>query len=124
MQKVSIDNELNIYVVNNEKRLGPFSVVEMKTLYQNQKIDADSLVWFAGMEDWAELRHLGSLFEYCRVAGEPSSEDNIDDKIQSPQSRAKKSESYFVSHWQGKLSPAKSFWANTVLPIFVIGLPC
>lgn len=59
-----IDNEQRVYVVNNGDRLGPLTLKETKALFEGHKIGADTYVWFAGMDNWTELKRINSLFEY------------------------------------------------------------
>ncbi len=51
------------YAAIDNKQVGPFSLAELKEKLNNRLIDANSLVWRQGMEDWQSLQELPQLRE-------------------------------------------------------------
>lgn len=51
------------YAAIDNKQVGPLSLAELKEKLDNRSIDANSLVWRQGMEDWQSLQELPQMRE-------------------------------------------------------------
>jgi hypothetical protein len=49
------------YVATNDAREGPISFEEMKSRWNRNRLAATTLVWFDGMEDWAQIKAVPGL---------------------------------------------------------------
>ncbi|MHC4952910.1 MAG: DUF4339 domain-containing protein [Planctomycetota bacterium] len=56
-----LDDPTEWYYLEGENRIGPVGVAEMRDLWRQQRIGAETLVWSQTMTDWAALRTVTNL---------------------------------------------------------------
>lgn len=73
----TVEEEKNWYYVENSQSTGPFSESEMVEFIKSKKIDKDTYVWKAGMQDWVHLEK-SELEEYTheKVEEQTSNDDS------------------------------------------------
>lgn len=50
------------FVMRGQQKLGPFSLEEMKNLWQRGQIESETLYWQKGMDEWSPLSQIAECF--------------------------------------------------------------
>ena len=67
-QGLSQSAEVEWFVAVDDNQIGPLDMGEIKTYWQQGKIDRDSLCWKSGMRDWVPIGTLDGLFEQLNTS--------------------------------------------------------
>jgi hypothetical protein len=114
---MNIEKALSVYVIQDGERIGPYTLHEFTTLFQSGKVESHTLVWYAGIDNWTELRSIESLFEYCQNSKGVVGDVPVTNSGRLTIKHSEINAPYIASHWSGQLSLTKSFWINTVVPL-------
>ena len=55
--------EQNFFIMLNNEQQGPFSLNQIRDLYNAGKINENTMAWIAGMQKWADLKTCLSYFK-------------------------------------------------------------
>jgi len=106
-------NEIFYFVVLNEEQAGPYTIGQLRAMWQSGSVTAQTLFWFEGQEGWQPLIRFRSLIE--NASSEPVAMAPVVPKQPTPNLQSKDA-----------ISPKEPnmvrIFAYGLVVIFIIGL--
>ncbi len=96
--------------VNGEER-GPLGTAAVKDALAAGTMQYGDWIWRPGMQDWAQILSVDQF-----AAREPEKAPDLSE-------RRRLSSSYFLRHWRGQLSLAKSYWLSGIAVACIVAVP-
>ncbi|NPA72304.1 MAG: DUF4339 domain-containing protein [Gammaproteobacteria bacterium] len=73
------DGSADWYYENRGQRVGPVKAKDISELVESGKLDADTLVWTAGMHHWDNLRNTSLINHISKVSPPPLAPEAVND---------------------------------------------